>query len=254
MPIIAFTNNKGGVGKSTLTLNVAGALTEIGHKTLVVDLDSQANLSSVFIEDVYSLPVTVADVIYGDADASRAIQASKIENLSILPSNHMLYDIDSKLAGDDDAQFFLAEELESIKDEYDFILIDCPPNLGKATRMALVASDYVIIPIQCHDWAVKGCQKIMGHIERVQKRVNPNLNLLGININRFNSRRKIENTYHQILRDTFKEKIFQTVVKDNVPYVEAITAKLPITLYQPNSHHAHTFRQFAQEVLNRVKK
>ncbi len=138
--------------------------------------------------------------------------------------------------------------------DYDYILIDCPPNLGKATRMALVASDYVIIPIQCHDWAVKGCQKIMAHIERVQKRVNPKLNLLGININRFNSRRKIENTFHQILRDTFKEKMFQTIVKDNVPYVEAITAKLPIKLYQPNSLHAHTFRQFAQEVLNRVEK
>jgi len=254
MPIIAFTNNKGGVGKSTLTMNLAGALTEIGHKILVVDLDSQANLSSVFVEDVYFLPLTVADVIYGDADVNQAIQGSKIENLSILPANHKLHDIDSKLAGDDDAQFFLAEELEPVKNEYDFILIDCPPNLGKATRMALVASDYVIIPIQCHDWAVKGCQKIMAHIERVQKRVNPNLNLLGININRFNSRRNIENTYYQILQNTFKDKMFQTVVKDNVPYVEAITAKLPITSYQPNSLHAHTFRQFAQEVLNRVEK
>ncbi len=247
MPIIAFTNNKGGVGKSTLTMNLAGALSEIVHKTLVVDLDSQANLSSVFVEDVYSLPLTVAY-------ASKVIQGSKIKNLSILPANHKLYDIDSKLAGDDDAQFFLAEELESVKNEYDFILIDCPPNLGKATRIALVASDYVIIPIQCHDWAVKGCQKILKHIERVKKRVNPNLNLLGININRFNSRRKIENTYYQILQDTFTSKMFQTVVKDNVPYVEAITAKLPITLYQPNSVHAHTFRQFAQEVLDRVEK
>ncbi len=136
-------------------MNLAGALTEIGHKTLIVDLDSLANLSSVFIEDVYALPVTVADVIYGDADVSRAIQGSKIENLSILPSNHQLHDIDSKLAGDDDAQFFLAEELEAIKNEYDFILIDCPPNLGKATRMAFIASDYVIVPIQCHNWAVK---------------------------------------------------------------------------------------------------
>ncbi len=252
--IICFANNKGGVGKSTLTLNLGGALSETGKQTLLVDLDPQANLTSVFVDKVQALTLTVADLIYEDTDIERAIRKTRIKNLALLPASSKLQDIDSRLAGDDDAQFFLAEELTTLKGRYDFILIDCPPNLGKATRMALVAADYVIIPIQCQDWAVKGCQQILSYIKRVQQRVNPQLKLLGIVINRFNSRRSMENLYQKILTKTFNTQMFQTMFRDNVPYVEAITSKLPITLYQPKSVQAQACRQFTQEVINRVQK
>ena len=125
MPIISFINNKGSVGKSTLTINLAGALTEAGYKILAIDLDSQANLSYLFIDNVHTLALTVSEVINGESDSISAIQATKIDNLAILPSKYKMQDIDSKLAGDD-AQFFLADELETIKSDYDFILIDCP--------------------------------------------------------------------------------------------------------------------------------
>ena len=251
--IICFANNKGGVGKSTLTMNLGGALAEMGKQTLLVDLDAQANLTSVFVENIQSLPLTVADLIYDDTDIEQAIRPTKIANLAILPANAKLQDIDARLAGDDDAQFFLAEELQTIAKRYDFILIDCPPDLGKATRMALVAADYVIVPIQCQDWAVKGCQQILSYIERVQQRANRKLKLLGIVINRFNTRRRMERVYHRILQQTFNSRLFQTVIRDNVPYVEAVTAKLPITLYQPNSPQADACRKLTEEVITRVQ-
>jgi len=119
--------------------------------------------------------------------------------------------------------------------------------------MALVAADFVIVPIQCQDWAVKGCQQILSYIKRVQQRVNPRLKLLGIVINRYNTRRGMENLYHKILYETFNSRMFQTVFRDNVPYVEAVTAKLPITLYRPNSVQADVCRKFTQEVINRVQ-
>ena len=251
--IICIANNKGGVGKSSLTMNLGGVLAELGKKILLIDLDPQANLTSVFVENIKSLPFTIADIIYDEVEIKEVVRQTQIPNLWILPSNSKLQDIDSRLAGDDDSQFFLAEELESIKSQFNFIIIDCPPNLGKATRMALVASDFVIVPIQCQDWAVKGCQQILSYIARVQKRVNPKLKLLGIVINRFNARRRMENLYHKILHETFNDRMFQTVFRDNVPYVESVTAKLPMTHYQPNSIQSQTCREFAEEVMNRVK-
>ena len=122
--IICFANNKGGVGKSTLTMNLGGALSEIGKQTLLVDLDPQANLTSVFVDNGHTLALTVADIIYDDTDIEAAIKSTKIDNLALLPSSSKLQDIDSRLAGDDDAQFFLAEELQAINGRYDFILLD----------------------------------------------------------------------------------------------------------------------------------
>jgi len=120
--------------------------------------------------------------------------------------------------------------------------------------MAMVASDFVIIPIECQEWAVKGCQRMLSYIEQVKRRANPGLELLGMVINRLNSRRQLETIYVQVLRETYADYIFKTEFRDNVPYVEAVTNKLPITLYQPRSQQADTYRKFTQEVICRVKK
>jgi chromosome partitioning protein len=252
--IICFANNKGGVGKSTLTMNLGGALSELGKKTLLVDLDPQANLNSVFVDSSKSVSLSVGDVLCDDTRIEEAIRTTKIDNLSILPASSKLQDMDSRLAGDEDAQFYLSEELETVKNHYDYVIIDSPPNLSKATRMALVAADFVVIPIQCQDWAVKGCKHIMSYMKRVQQRANPNLKLLGIVINRFNARRKMEVLYHRILHENFANRLFQTVFRDHVPYVEAVTAKEPNTSYQPGSPQAKVCRAFAQEVIARVQK
>jgi chromosome partitioning protein len=172
MVFISVANNKGGVGKTTITMNLAGALAK--KNVLLVYLDPQANLTNVFS---HKNNPSIADLFYDDLDIRKIIRKTNFNNLYIIPSDSRLHDLDTRLAGDDNAQFLLAEELEIIRNDYDFILIDCPPSLGKATRMALVTAEYVIIPIQCQDWSVKGKQKIIMTLDRVKRRVNPKLRL-----------------------------------------------------------------------------
>lgn len=250
---ICFANQKGGVGKTSLTLHTSGALAEIGAHVLVIDMDQQGNLSSVFVDNIFSLPGTVADVIEEDGiDIKQVVNKTAFENIDILPANIELCDIDARLAGDDDAQYYLLEALEEISDEYDFILIDCPPSLGKATRLSFVASDYIIIPNECQEWAIKGSAQITSYVERIRKRANPSLNFMGFVINKFDARRSIEVSYNEILRENFKDKVFKTQFKDNVQYAEAITARKPITEYLPKSEQAQSYRQFVEEILSHV--
>ena len=252
--VISVANQKGGVGKSSLVMNLGASLSELEKKILLVDLDPQGNLSSVFVSDSSSLSLTAADLFYNEADILSVIRKTHLSNLEIIPSNSNLSDLDARLAGDDDAQYLLLEELEEVKDAYDFILIDCPPHLGKATRMALVASDFVIVPIECQEWAVNGLKEITTYIQKVKRRANPNLELLGIVINKYNPRRTVEKTYNRILRETFKEKIFKTEFRNNVQYTETATQRLPITLYLPKSEQAQAYRDLAKEVIENVKK
>jgi chromosome partitioning protein len=230
-------------------MNLAGALSS-KKKVLLVDLYPQANLTTVFSQKTNP---SIADLFYDDLDINKIIKETNFKNLYILPSDNRLYDLDTRLAGDDDAQFLLAEELETIRKDYDLVLIDCPPSLGKATRMALLAADFVIIPIQCQDWSVKGKQKIITTIERVKQRVNPKLNLMGIVINRYNTRRKIEQLYRKLLQEKYNKELFKTLFPDNVPYVESITAKIPITHFRPKSAQASAYKEFAREVIKRCQ-
>lgn len=251
---ISFTNQKGGVGKTSLTLHTSGALAELGKKVLAIDMDQQGNLSSVFIDNIYQLPLTVADLLVEDGtNIKQVIQKTSFKNIDILPANLALSDLDARLAGDDDAQYYLLEHLEDIEDQYDYILIDCPPSLGRATRISLVASQYVIIPIECQEWAVKGSAQITSYIEKVQKRANEQLRLLGFVINKYDPRRSIEQSYKEVLIENFHDKIFKTEFHNNVQYTEASTARQPITVYQPKSRQADAFRQFVKEIFSYVQ-
>ena len=248
--VISVANHKGGVGKTTITMNLAGALSEINKSVLLIDLDAQANLSSIFNTNGHTK--TVTDLLFDSIIPAEAIARTNFDYVSIIPASTNLKDLDARLSGEDDSQFFLDEEIESLKQPYDFVLIDCPPSLGKATRMALVASDYVIVPIECQDWAIKGSREMLTFIQKVKRRANPKLKLLGVIINRLSIKRKIETIYAQILRETFGEQLFKTEFRDHVPYVESVTKKTPITLYQPLSEQAKEFRTFAQEVIDRA--
>jgi chromosome partitioning protein len=248
--VIAIANQKGGVGKTNITFNLSGALAEKGKRILLIDLDQQGNLSSCFLDSIYDLKTTVADILLDeDIPISRAVQKTSFPNIDIIPSNIDLSKIDLQLAGEPDAQYFLADKLEEIKDTYHYILVDCPPSLGLATRIGLVASDKVIIPLECQEWAVKGTAYLRGAIAKIRKRANPNLTIMGYLINRFVRRRKLEEVYHDSILESFKDKVFQVELKNSVRYAETATLKKPITSYLPMSPQAEAYRRLTEEIL-----
>lgn len=251
MKIIAVANQKGGVGKTSLCLHMAGTLAERGSRVLVVDMDQQGNLSAVLADPQHPGCYSVADLLM-DEPAVRAqtvVLRTPIPQIDLLPATGTLSELDARLAQDDDAVFYLRDALADLQGDYDAILIDCPPNLDRATRMALVAADAVLIPIECQDWAVRGSNQMMALIERVQRRTNPRLRLLGFVINKYKPRRTLEQDYNQALRAQYGAKVFQTELGDYVQYAEAAAERRPITHYHPTSEHAQAYRRLIEELL-----
>jgi len=251
---LAIANQKGGVGKTTISMGLAGVLAEMGKRVLLVDMDQQGNLSSAFLDNIHNLPATVFELLTDEAGIDEALHKTHIENIDILPANLALSDLDVRLGGDDDSQYYLLEALNELNANYDFVIIDCPPNLGKATRMALVASNGILVPIECQEWAVKGSSQLDAYVEKVQKRANPSLEVLGFIINKYDPRRSLEATYNQALREKYPDRIFQTELHNNVQYTEAATARLPINYYLPHSKQAELFRTLINEIMPYVKK
>lgn len=251
---IAIANQKGGVGKTTISMGLAGVLSEFGKKILLIDMDQQGNLSSAFLDNIHGLERTVFDLLIEEAEISQVLYKTQIDNIDILPANLALSDLDIRLAGDDDAQYYLLEALQEIDANYDYIIIDCPPNLGRATRMALVAANGILVPIECQEWAVKGSSQLDAYVEKVKKRANPHLEILGFVINKYDPRRSLESTYNQALKQKYGEKIFRTEFHNNVQYTEAATARLPINYYLPSSKQAELFRTFINELMPYVEK
>jgi len=249
--VIAVANQKGGVGKTNITFNLSGALAEKNKRILLVDLDQQGNLSSSFLENIYNLKFTVADLFLdNDLGLAKVIQKTSFQNIDIAPSNIDLSKIDLQLAGEPDAQYFLADKLKDLKENYTYIIIDCPPSLGLATRIGLVAADDVIIPLECQEWAVKGTAYLRGAITKIRKRANPKLKIMGYIINKFVGRRKLEEVYHETVLEGFKDKVFNIELKNSVKYAEAVTFRKPITSYLPSSEQAECYRKLAQEIIN----
>ena len=251
---IAIANQKGGVGKTTISMGLAGVLAELGKKVLLIDMDQQGNLSSAFLDNIRELQKTIFDLLIDEAEIGQVLYKTQIEQIHILPANTALSELDTRLAGDDDAQYYLMEALEEIDPCYDYIIIDCPPNLGRATRMALVAANGIIVPIECQEWAVRGSSQLDSYVEKVKKRANPDLEILGYLINRYDPRRSLEATYNQALKHKYGARIFKTEFHNNVQYTEAATARLPISHYLPHSKQAELFRTFINELMPYVDK
>lgn len=248
--IIAVVNQKGGVGKTSVCLHTAGVLAETGLRVLLIDMDEQGNLSSVFVDDPNSLPYSINDLLDDEpeVDPQAVIRQTRFENIDILPANITLSNVAERLAGIDDAQFFLLEAIQEVQKQYDSVLIDCPPSLSRATRMAMVAADGVLIPIECQEWAFSGSNKVLRLVNQVRKRVNQDLEVIGFVINKYNPRRALEQDYNQALRQQYGAQIFRTEFRNNVEYTEAATLRMPISFYKPVSEQAEAFRMFVKEL------
>lgn len=250
MKIIAIANLKGGVGKTTITHNLAGVLAERGKRVLLIDMDHQANLTSIYagaLGDHENNGVLLKTLV-AKTPISDIIVPTGIDRVALVPADLDLALIDAQFAADLNAHFLLADLLETQSKNFQYALIDCPPNLGLGTRMALVAAHEYLVPLDAHHFSFKGAQRLEGVVSDVRKRANRKLRCAGYVMNRVHPRRKLSDENIDLFKERFGEDLFSTQIRESVKYQEASTSGVPITSYQPTSEWAELFRELANEL------
>lgn len=251
--IIAITNQKGGVGKTTTAINLAAALASKGVRTLVVDMDPQANSSMSFL-DIHELKRSVYDALTEPhVHLSDVIQpAEKVENLAIAPSTIALAKIEAKLVGELDSHFRLKDELQAVQEQYDYVIIDTPPTLGIITVNALVAATHVLIPIQASYFALEGTDDLLETIDKIKVRANPELQILGALITMYDKRTLLAKDIYEQIQHVFGTKVFETVITKSVRLEESPAYRESIFTFAPRSTGAYEYYRLSEEVLSRV--
>ena len=250
--VIAFANQKGGVGKTTSAINVASALGIAGKRTLLVDLDPQGNASSGVGVRKATVKQTVYDLLIGRAQASDVILTTEYKNLSVIPSGMDLAAAEIELADMEQRQNRLRAPLEKIMDQYDYIIIDCPPSLGMMTINALTAADGVVIPMQCEYFSLEGLSQIMLTIKQVKKLYNKKLSLTGILITMYNGRLNLSIQVLEELKKHYANQIFSTPITRNVRLSEAPSYGAPIHYYDKYAKGATDYSKIAAEIIERT--
>jgi chromosome partitioning protein len=250
--VIAIANQKGGVGKTTTAINLSAALALFGKTVLLIDLDPQGNSSLSFL-DSHTVQRSVYELLTEpQVDFEEVIKRSNLPGLDILPSRISLAKFESKLIGEFDAPFRLKDRIEGLTKKYDYIIIDTPPTLGLITVNALVASDYLIIPIQPSYFALEGTDDLLETVEKVKARPNPNLQVLGVVITLNDKRTTLAKDIHEQIRQVFGDKVFNTVISKSVRLEESPAYKETIFTFAPNSSGASEYSSLCEEVMQRV--
>lgn len=249
--IIAVANQKGGVGKTTTSINLSACLAEKGKKVLVVDIDPQGNTSSGLGVDKNNLENTVYQLMIGDCSIDECMLHNVFENLSILPSNVNLAGAEIELIGIEEKEYILKKEIEKVRDNYDFIIIDCPPSLNTLTVNAMTTADTVLVPIQCEYYALEGLSQLIYTINLVQKRLNPDLEIEGVVFTMYDARTNLSLQVVENVKYNLKQNIYKSIIPRNVRLAESPSHGLPINLYDPKSAGAEGYRDLADEVIDR---
>lgn len=249
--IIAVANQKGGVGKTTTAINLSACLAEMGQKVLVIDMDPQGNTTSGFGIDKNQLINTVYEMIIGECDLEECILTKTIENLSILPSNVNLSGAEIELIEIDRREYIVRDNVDRVRDAYDFIIIDCPPSLSMLTVNAMTTADTVLVPIQCEYYALEGLSQLIQTINLVKQRLNPNLEIEGVVFTMFDARTNLSLQVVENVKKNLKQNIYKTIIPRNIRLAEAPSHGMPINLYDSKSAGAESYRLLAQEVLNK---
>ena len=250
--VIAIANQKGGVGKTTTSINLSACLAEKGKKVLLIDMDSQGNTTSGFGFEKNELDKTVYEVLREEVSIEEAIIPVEecFENLFLIPANRNLAGAEIELVTRENMQHILKKQLEPIKDEYDFILIDCPPSLGILTTNALAAADSVLIPVQCEYFALEGIMQLINTIMLAQRKVNPNLDIEGVLLTMF-SNTNLGVEVIESIKGFFKERVYDTIIPRLVRLAEAPSHGKPILEYEPRNKGTIAYLNLAKEVIDR---
>lgn len=251
--ILTITNQKGGVGKTTTAINLAAAFASKGLKTLLVDLDPQCNSSMSFVETRGIGPTIYDALIDPNVSISDVVlPANKTENLDIAPASISLAKLDSALVGEIDSHYRLKDELKSIRRRYDYIILDTPPTLGIITVNALVAATHVVIPIQSSYFALEGSDDLLETIDKIKRRANPRLQILGVLITLHDKRTLLGKDISREVRKVFGDRVFETVISKSVRLEESPAYKESIFSYAPRSSGAFEYYKLSEEIASRV--
>ena len=248
---IAIANQKGGVGKTTTAINLSSCLVEAGQRVLTIDFDPQGNATSGLGLEKGEIEETVYEMMLGDCELEDCLQRDVQRNLDVLPSDSNLAGAEIELLDVERKEYVLKQHLEKVRDQYDFIIIDCPPSLSLLTINALVAADTVLVPIQCEYYALEGLSQVLRTIGLVRKKMNPSLELEGVVFTMYDARTNLSLQVVENVKQNLNERIYKTIIPRNVRLAEAPSHGMPINLYDSRSTGAESYRLLAAEVISR---